>query len=162
MGEDEVSVNYCQLSSPGYKEEQLRREEVGLHIFSKMEEFTFVNFTKPSGRHSGSNYNRNGQNVRFYFYDITSFQLEPNTSLYFDITDRYLIAKQTGLYMFYSESFGIFLSTKWISLADSSNSMAPMALVKKGEKINFKNDQYRNVQNAMGSTLTIFKKIGVC
>jgi len=150
--EDEVSVNYCQLSSPGYKEEQLRREEVGLDIFSKMEEFTFVNFTKSS---SYSNYNRNGNNARFY--DMTSIQFEPNTSLYFDITDRYFIAKQTGLYMFYSESFGIFLSTKWISLADSSNSVAPMALVKKGEKINFKIDQYQNVRNVMGSTLTIFK-----
>merc|ERR1712037_354538 len=53
--EDDVSVNYCQLSSPGYKEEQLRREEVGLDLFSKMEEFTFVSFTKSSAY---ANYNR--------------------------------------------------------------------------------------------------------
>jgi len=146
--EDDVSVNYCQLSSPGYKEEKLRREEVGLNLFSKMEEFTFVSYTKSGG----SNYNRNGQNV--HFYDMTSIQFEPKTSLYFDITDRYFIAKQTGLYAFSSEHAGIFLSNKWVSLADSRNSVASMTLIKKGEKVNFKIDQYRN---AKGNTLTVFK-----
>jgi len=151
--EDDVSVNYCQLSSPGYKEEKLRREEVGLDLFSKMEEFTFVSYTKASGRHSGSNYNRNGQNVRFY--DMTSIQFEPKTSRYFDITDRYFIAKQTGLYAFSSEHAGIFLSNKWVSLADTQNSVASMTLIKKGEMINFKIDQYTS--NVKGSTLTVFK-----
>ena len=148
-----MSVNYCQLSSPGYKEEQLRREEVGLDLFSKMEEFTFFNYTKASGRHSGSNYNRNGQNVRFY--DMTSIQFEPKTSRYFDITDRYFIAKQTGLYAFSCEHAGIFLSNKWVSLADTQNSVASMTLIKKGEMINFKIDQYTS--NVKGSTLTVFK-----
>ena len=143
-----MSVNYCQLSSPGYKEEQLRREEVGLDLFSKMEEFTFVSYTKSGG----SNYNRNGQNV--HMQDMTSIQFEPKTSLYFDITDRYFIAKQTGLYAFSSEHAAIFLSNKWVSLADSRNSVASMTLIKKGEKVNFKIDQYRN---AKGNTLTVFK-----
>ena len=145
-----MSVNYCQLSSPGYKEEQLRREEVGLDLFSKMEEFTFVSFTKSSAY---ANYNRNGNNARFY--DMTSIQFEPKTSRYFDITDRYFIAKQTGLYAFSSEHAGIFLSNKWVSLADTQNSVASMTLIKKGEMINFKIDQYTS--NVKGSTLTVFK-----
>jgi len=147
--EEDVSVNYCQLSSPGYKEEQLRREEVGLNFFSKMEEFTFVSYTKSSGR---TNYNRNGNNV--IFYDMTSIQFEPKTSAYFDITDRYFIAKQTGLYAFYSDHAGIFISNKWISLADSSSSVATLTLVKKGETIKFKDDNYGS---ATGTKLTIFK-----
>ena len=144
-----MSVNYCQLSSPGYKEEQLRREEVGLDIFSKMEEFTFVSYTKSSGR---NNYNRNGNSATFY--DMTSIQFEPKTSHYFDITDRYFIAKQTGLYSFSSERIGIFLSNKWVSLADSHSRVASTVLIKKGEMVNFKIDQY---QNAKGSTLTVLK-----
>jgi len=144
-------VNYCQLSSPGYKEEQLRREEVGgLDLFSgNMEEFTFVSYTRSSGR---TNYNRNGNNANFY--DMTSIQFEPKTSVYFDITDRYFIAKQTGLYAFYSEHAGIFISNKWISLADSSSSVASMTLIKKGDTIKFKDDNYGS---ATGTKLTVFK-----
>jgi len=148
-------VNYCQLSSPGYKEEQLRREEVGgLDLFSgNMEEFTFVSYTRSSGR---TNYNRNGNNANFY--DMTSIQFEPKTSVYFDITDRYFIAKQTGLYAFYSDRADILHSNsnKWISLADIGSSVATMtlSLIKKGEQIKFMVDQHGS---ARGSTLSVFK-----
>ena len=146
-----MSVNYCQLSSPGDKEEQLRREEVGRDLFSKnkMEEFTFVNYS-PSSR-SLKHYTRLGTSK--YFYDMTNIQFEPKTSANFDITeDRYFKAKETGMYTFYSEHAKMLISGKWISHFDDI--MASMVLIKKGEMIQFKIAQSAN---ARGSTLTIFK-----
>merc|ERR1711872_1114660 len=75
--EDDVSVNYCQLSNPGYKEE-LRREEVRLDLFStNMEEFTFVNYSTSSGGTSYaytrvSTYTLNMYTERVQFYDMTN------------------------------------------------------------------------------------------
>ena len=141
-------MNYCQLSSPGYKEEQLRREEVGLNFFSKMEEFTFVSCTKSSQR----NYYRNNKHVAIY--DLTRIQFEPQTSVNFDITDSYLRAKQTGFYAFYSEHVEMLISDKWISQKDDRDkNIASMALIKEGEMIKFKVPSI----NVEGSTLTIFK-----
>jgi len=155
--EDEVSVNYCQLSSPGYKEEQLRREEVGLDIFSKMEEFTFVSYSTTGGRNYYRRrlYGHSHQEVRFY--DMTNIQFEPNTSVYFDISDSYLQAKQTGLYAFHSEEVEMTIDDKWISNNDDTNYiMASVALVKKGQKIKFKVATDRNT-HVKGTTLTIYK-----
>ena len=155
--EDEVSVNYCQLSSPGYKEEQLRREEVGLDIFSKMEEITFVSYSVTGGRdyYRRELFRRENRNVRFY--DVTNIQFEPNTSVYFDITDSYLVAKQTGLYAFHSQEVQMTIDDKWISNNDDTNYiMASVALVKKGQKIKFKVATDRNT-HVKGTTLTIYK-----
>jgi len=154
--EDDVSVNYCQLSSPGYKEEQLRREEGGLNIFSgNMEEFTFVSYSKSSARNF---YRRDLQgnygHIHVRYYDMTNIQFEPKTSKNFDITDRYLIAKETGLYAFYSEHVELIVSSKWISQNDNQYNMASMSLVKEGQMIEFK---IANDRNAKGTTLTIYK-----
>ena len=141
-----MSVNYCQLSSPGYKEEQLRRSEVGLDIFSKMEEFTFVSYTRSSGR----NYYRHNNHVTMY--DMTSIHFEPQTSANFDITDSYLRAKQTGMYAFYSELsvVDLLISDKWIS---HNKDVASVVLVKKGQMVKFKIAN----SNAEGRTLTILR-----
>ena len=151
-----MSVNYCQLSSPGYKEEQLRREEVRLDLFStNMEEFTFASYSSSS---AGNYYRRDlhssygAQNVRYY--DMTNIQFEPTTSANFDVTDRYLKAKETGLYAFYSEYVELLVSSKWISQNDNQYNMASLAMVKKGQMIHFK---IANDRNAMGTTLTIYK-----
>merc|ERR1712013_580124 len=44
--EEDVSVNYCQLSSPGYKEEQLRKEEGGFNLFSAKETGLFAFYSE--------------------------------------------------------------------------------------------------------------------
>jgi len=110
--EEDVSVNYCQLSRPGYKEEQLRREEGGFNLFSgNMEEFTISSYTKSRGnrywrRHPGrsvsNGYSSQGES-QVQFYEMTQIQFEPTTSVNFDISDQYLTAKETGLYAFNSE-----------------------------------------------------------
>ena len=150
-----MSVNYCQLSSPGYKEEQLRREEVGLDLFSgNMEEFTFVSFLKTGGR---VYYKRElFRNKNVHFYDMTNIQFEPKTSVYFDITNSSLKAKETGLYAFHSEKVEMTIDDKWISNNDDGQNyiMASVALVKKGQMIKFR---IEDGINAEGSTLTIYK-----
>ena len=151
--EDDVSVNYCQLSSPGYKEEQLRREEVGLDLFSgNMEEFTIVSYTPHSGRtFVRRELYRNPSHV--HFNDMINMQFEPNTSANFNITDSYFTAKQTGLYAFQSENVEMTIDGKWISNNDDQNyNMASVALVKKGQMIKFK-----IANGAKGKALTIFK-----
>ena len=86
---------------------------------------------------------------------MTRIQFEPKTSSYFDITDSYLKAKQTGLYAFHSQHVQMTIDDKWISNNDDTNYiMASVALVKKGQMIKFKIDQHIN---ANGSTLTIYK-----
>ena len=161
--EDNVSVNYCQLSNPGYKEEQLRREEVRLDFFStNMEEFTFVNYSTSSGGMSYaytrvSTYTLNTYTERVQFYDMTQIQFEPRTSVYFDITDNYLRAKQTGLYAFHSKDVQMTIDYKWMSNDNNDENhfiMASVALVKKGKKIMFR--VARNAW-AKGTKLTIFK-----
>ena len=156
-----MSVNYCQLSSPGYKEEQLRREEGGFNLFSgTMEEFTIRDFTKSSGRHywrrdpssGNSRYGASESQVRFY--DMTKIQFEPTTSVNFDISDSLLTAKETGLFAFYSEHVELIVGNTWISQVDFNSNMASMALVKKGQNIGFK---VTSTQDARNSTLTIVK-----
>ena len=161
--EDNVSVSYCQLSNPGYKEEQLRRSEVGLNLFSgNMEEFTFVNYTTSSGGRSYtytrvSTYTLNTYTETVQFYDLTHIQFEPKTSVYFDITDNYLRAKQTGLYAFHSKDVQMTINYKWISNNNDENYfMASVALVKYGQEIKFKVASDRNA-HAKGTKLTILK-----
>ena len=153
--EEDVSVNYCQLSSPGYKEEQLRREEVGFNLFSgNMEELTIVDYTPTSGRNF---YRRllHGRQTNTHYYDMTHIQFEPKTSVYFDITDTYLKAKETGLYAFHSEHVQMLMDDKWISNNDDQNYiMASVALVKKGQMIKFK---VASDIIAKGTMLTIYK-----
>ena len=148
-----MSVNYCQLSNPGYKEEQLRREEVGLDLFSgNMEEFTIVSYTPHSGRtFVRRELYRNPSHV--HFNDMINMQFEPNTSVNFNITDSYFTAKQTGLYAFQSENVEMTIDGKWISNNDDQNyNMASVALVKKEQMIKFK-----IANGAKGKALTIFK-----
>ena len=158
-----MSVNYCQLSSPGYKEEQLRREEVGLNLFSgNMEEFKFVSYARTGGRAYYRSQSTDYRNI--YFYDMTNIQFEPKTSSYFDITvsytvrntNSYFTAKETGLYAFHSEKVEMTIDDKWISNNDDGQNyiMASVALVKKGQMIKFR---IEDGINAEGSTLTIFK-----
>ena len=132
----------------------MRREEVGLDLFSgNMEEFTFVSFLKTGGR---VYYKRElFRNKNVHFYDMTNIQFEPKTSVYFDITNSSLKAKETGLYAFHSEKVEMTIDDNWISnIDDQKYIMASVALVKKGQMIKFKVDQ--NI-NANGSTLTIYK-----
>ena len=149
-------MNYCQLSSPGYKEEQLRREVGGLDLFSgNVEEFTFISYSKSHGRNFyrrdlQGNYGAN----HVTFYDMTNIQFEPKTSVYFDITDRCIKAKETGLYAFYSEYVELIVNSKWISQNDNQYNMASMSLVKKDQMIAFK---IANDRNAKGTSLTIYK-----
>merc|ERR1712055_140365 len=131
--EEDVSVNYCQLSSPGYKEEQLRREEGGFNLFSgNMEEFTIRDFTKSSARHywrrdpSSGNSRYGASESQVQFYDMTKIQFEPTTSVNFDISDRYLTAKETGLFAFYSEHVELIVGNTWISQLDYNSNMASM------------------------------------
>ena len=159
--EEDVSVNYCQLSSPGYKEEQLRREEGGFNLFSgNMEEFTIKDFTKSSARHywrrdpSSGNSRYGASESQVQFYDMTEIQFEPTTSVNFDISDRYLTAKETGLFAFYSEHVELIVGNTWISQLDYNSNMASMALVKKGQNIGFK---VTSTQDARNSTLTIIR-----
>ena len=163
-----MSVNYCQLSSPGYKEEQLRREEGGFNLFSGiMEEFTIKDFTKSSGRHymsrdpssiisgnSRNGYRSTASESQVQFYDMTEIQFEPTTSVNFDISDRYLTAKETGLFAFYSEHVELIVGNTWISQLDLNSNMASMALVKKEQNIGFK---VASTQDARNSTLTIVR-----
>ena len=158
-----MSVSYCQLSNPGYKEEQLRRSEVGVDLFSgNMEEFTFVNYTTSSGGMSYTytrvnTYTLNTYTERVRFYDMAHIQFEPRTSVYFDITDNYLRAKQTGLYAFHSKDVQMTINYKWISNNNDKNYfMASVALVKYGQEIKFKVASDRNV-HAKGTKLTILK-----
>jgi len=163
--EEEVSVNYCQLSSPGYKEEQLRREEGGFNIFSgNMEEFTIISYTKSRGhrywrRHPSkivsNGYSNQGES-QVQFYEMTQIQFEPTISVNFEISDQYLTAKETGLYAFNSDRVELIVGANWISHYDNNFSMASMALVKKGEGIGFKvaSDQDAYARN---STLTIVR-----
>ena len=155
-----MSVNYCQLSSPGYKEEQLRKEEGGFNLFSgNMEEFTIKDFTKSSGTHFwrrdfSSRYHSSQSQSQVQFYDMTKIQFEPTTSVNFDISDRYLTAKETGLFAFYSEHVELIVGNTWISQVDYNSNMASMALVKKGQNISFK---VASTQDARNSTLTIIR-----
>ena len=160
-----MSVNYCQLSSPGYKEEQLRREEGGFNIFSgNMEEFTIISYTKSRPhrywrRHPSkivsNGYSNQGES-QVQFYEMTQIQFEPTISVNFEISDQYLTAKETGLYAFNSEHVELIVGANWISHFDNNFSMASMALVKKGEGIGFKvaSDQDAYARN---STLTIVR-----
>ena len=158
--EEDVSVNYCQLSSPGYKEEQLRKEEGGFNLFSgNMEEFTIKDFTKSSGTHFwrrdlSSSYRSSRSESQVQFYDMTKIQFEPTTSVNFDISDRYLTAKVTGLFAFYSEHVELIVGNTWISQIDNNSNMASMALVKKDQNISFK---VASTQDARNSTLTIIR-----
>jgi len=159
--EEDVSVNYCQLSSPGYKEEQLRREEGGFNLFSgNMEEFTIRDFTKSSARHywrrdpSSGNSRYGASESQVQFYDMTKIQFEPTTSVNFDISDSLLTAKETGLFAFYSEHVELIVGNTWISQLDLNSNMASMALVKKGQNIGFK---VTSTQDARNSTLTIIR-----
>ena len=156
-----MSVNYCQLSNPGYKEEQLRREEGGFNLFTgNMEEFTIKDFTKSSARHywrrdpSSGNSRYGASESQVQFYDMTKIQFEPTTSVNFDISDRYLTAKETGLFAFYSEHVELIVGNTWISQLDLNSNMASMALVKKGQNIGFK---VTSTQDARNSTLTIVR-----
>ena len=156
-----MSVNYCQLSSPGYKEEQLRREEGGFNLFSgNMEEFTIKDFRQSSGRQywrrdpSSHGYRGSASESQVQFNDMTEIQFEPTTSVNFDISDRYLTAKETGLFAFYSEHVELIVGNTWISQVDLNSNMASMALVKKGQNISFK---VASTQDARNSTLTIVR-----
>ena len=162
--EEDVSVNYCQLSRPGYKEEQLRREEGGFNLFSgNMEELTIKDFTKSSARPywkrnpsstSSNGYRSTASETQVQFYDMAEIQFEPTTSVNFDISDRYLTAKETGLFAFYSEHVELIVGNTWISQVDNNSNMASMALVKKGQNISFK---VASTQDARNSTLTIVR-----
>ena len=159
--EEDVSVNYCQLSRPGYKEEQLRREEGGFTLFSgNMEEFTIKDFRQSSGRQywrrdlSSGNSRYGASESQVQFYDMTEIQFEPTTSVNFDISDRYLTAKETGLFAFYSEHVELIVGNTWISQVDYNSNMASMTLVKKGQNIGFK---VSSTQDARNSTLTIIR-----
>ena len=162
--EEDVSVNYCQLSRPGYKEEQLRREKGGFNIFSgNMEEFTIKDFTKSSARPywkrnpsstSSNGYRSTASETQVQFYDMAEIQFEPTTSVNFDISDRYLTAKETGLFAFYSEHVELIVGSTWISQIDNNSNMASMTLVKKDQNIGFK---VSSTQDARNSTLTIVR-----
>ena len=160
-----MSVNYCQLSSPGYKEEQLRKEEGDFNLFSgNMEEFRIISYKKSRGnrywrrnpsRSVSNGYSNQGES-QVQFYEMTQIQFEPTKSVNFDISDQYLTAKETGLYAFNSEHVELIVGANWISHYDNNFSMASMALVKKGEEIGFKvaSDQDAYAKN---STLTIVR-----
>ena len=129
-----------------------------------MEEFTFVNYSTSSGGRSYAytrvnTYTLNTYTERVQFYDMTHIQFEPRTSAYFDITDNYLRAKQTGLYAFHSKDVQMTIDYKWISNDNNDENhfiMASVALVKKGQKIKFRVASDRNA-HAKGTKLTIFK-----
>ena len=93
-----VSVNYCQLSSPGYKEEELRRGDTEA-LGGDVQEFIIEDLTCSScssGTYNGFN-SRNSQ--KSLYHSITSLTLTPNTTAHFSLEEgRYLVAKSPGFY----------------------------------------------------------------
>ena len=98
---DPVSVNYCQLSAPGYKEEQLRRGDTAA-LGGSMEEFTIEEFIcsscSPCNRRNNGFGGLSNSNECNTYYDIDSWTLTPNTSAHFSFEGRYLVAKSPGFY----------------------------------------------------------------
>ena len=79
---DLVSVNYCQLSSPGYKEEELRVGET-TPLGARTQEFVFGKIIYRS---------RN-------WFHMTEFTLTPNTTANFDFDGTSLSVKKSGLFL---------------------------------------------------------------
>ena len=158
---DPVSVNYCQLSSPGYKEEELRRgdtEALGGRGGS-MEEFTIQDLTCSSCRGHYQYVNQ--------IHDVDSLTLTPNTTAHFSVVDRYLVAKTPGFYgisvsgqiQVYQALVHLYLSP--LGSAMILNTISPLSSPKPavvrldtGDKLSMKTS-YQYMSSAKGSKLFI-------
>ena len=123
-----MGVSYCHLSSPGYREDTLRRGEQEA-LGSRTEEFTVTGFQRGSGRSYKSWDGNNGM------YDARSMNISPNSSSSFDADSTYLTAKKSGLFAVSSSDFYIFQDNIMISF---SLKAAGMVQLVKGEKLHFK------------------------
>ena len=125
--EEPVGVSYCHLSSPGYREDTLRRGEQET-LGARTEEFTVTGFQRGSGRSYKSWDGNNGM------YDVRSMNISPNSSSSFDADSTYLTAKKSGLFAVSSSDFYIFQDNIMISF---SLKAAGMVQLGKGEKLHF-------------------------
>jgi len=131
--EEPVGVSYCQLSSPGYREETLRRGQPGT-LGAKTEEFNVTSYQ------TGNGANAHLWNGNIGMYDVRSMNISPNSSSSFDADGTCLTAKKSGLFAVSSSDFYIFQDNFMISVGLKAVGMVQLV---KGEKLKFKSPSSR-------------------
>ena len=157
---DPVSVNYCQLSSPGYKEEELRRGDTEA-LGGGMDEFIIEDLTCDLCKPCDNTRDIYGRKVQSSnncdnYYDIDLLTLKPNTSAHFNFEAKYLVVKSPGFYgISVSAQVQVYQGSDMI-LNDMSSSFPKHSFVRLdvGDKISMKTT-YNKMDSTRGSKLFI-------
>jgi len=142
--EEPVGVSYCHLSSPGYREETLRRgqpEAMG----ARTDEFTVTSYQRGNGA------NAKLWNGNIGMYDVYGMNISPNSSSSFDADGTYLTAKKSGLFAVSSSDLYIFQDNFMITFGKKAGGMVQLV---KGEKLKFKSTQNCKVCRSANISIT--------
>jgi len=116
-------VNYCHLSAPGYKEEDLRVGETQ-DIVWRAEQFNLTSLKCSSCYRSWNT--------------VESMELTPNTSRYFNITDDKLIVRETGVYMLvatWNRYIQLYSTNNGVILEHNKSKNPIIKMLEKGEEM---------------------------